>query len=96
MIYALVSMGDARAIVAVEEVAPDPVKMAAKVVELARLHRREEVGVGAIANASYRRGNSLIEDQCNLSKTFWRSKDDEETSPTKGIQVTQNPKTKPL
>jgi hypothetical protein len=33
MIYALVSMGDARARVAVEEVDPDPVKTAAKVVE---------------------------------------------------------------
>jgi hypothetical protein len=35
-LYALVSMGDARAIVAVEEVDPDPVQMAAKVVELWR------------------------------------------------------------
>jgi uncharacterized cupin superfamily protein len=35
-IYALVGMGDARAIVALKEVDPDPVKMAAKVVELWR------------------------------------------------------------
>lgn len=35
-LYALVSIGDARAIVALEEVDPDPVTMAAKVVELWR------------------------------------------------------------
>lgn len=35
-IYALVSMGDARAVVEVEEVDPDPLQMAAKVVALWR------------------------------------------------------------
>lgn len=35
-IYALVSMGDARAVVEVKEVDPDPIQMAAKVVALWR------------------------------------------------------------
>ena len=57
-IYALVSMGDAWARVAVEEIDPNPIEMAAKVVELWHACIDEKKLVWNRVNDNYRHGNS--------------------------------------